>query len=60
MSDDEKINAITDILNRGNDVREWPKDERKVYRTERMTSFTQAQEAVTQLRAQKILEIARA
>lgn len=48
--------TIRDILNRGNDVRDWPKDERELHRGW-MGDFTSRHAAVIELRVNKILSI---
>jgi hypothetical protein len=58
--DDKILEQILEIMNRGNDVREWPNDERQLYRSLRaVESLTAAHDAVDRVRAQKILRIAR-
>ena len=55
MTEEEKIEAIILILNRGNDVRLWPEDEAAAYREFR---FSEGNAAADRIRAKKILDIA--
>jgi len=59
----ETQNKIIEIMNRSNDVREWPEDEIELHRlghskgSDIWLSFTQRREALMELRARKIAEL---
>lgn len=44
------------LYDRGNDVRQWPEDERELYREASCISFSEAREAVAKLRFEKAAE----